>query len=168
MTDKQWDELQALGKQVYEDIEAEVRALSLDFSRLEVLREDRERDGDVYAELWPEDAEELREMEALLQAADCEDAADEDYVRGRIQDRVLSVEVRSGWTVLGEDLVPEEFVVLLGTGGPAMRVRGELGEHGEPHRAWIEVQDWGTPWTHYLGADGDVVLQWAQQFYFGG
>jgi hypothetical protein len=42
--------------------------------------------------------------------------------------------------------------------------------HGEPTRARLETQDWGTPWTEYRGAWGggaDVLLAYARQFYYG-
>jgi hypothetical protein len=77
------------------------------------------------------------------------------------------VEVRSGWTSVGEPLEPEDFVILLATGGPAVRIRGELDANKEPSRAWLEVQDWFKPWTEYVPASQDVLLTYAQQFYFG-
>jgi hypothetical protein len=73
---------------------------------------------------------------------------DEDDARQAIQDDPLSVEVRSGWyNPGGLDNQPEEFCILLCTGGPAVRIIGELDMDAEPVRAWIEYQDWGTPWT---------------------
>jgi hypothetical protein len=73
----------------------------------------------------------------------------------------------------------EEFNILLSTGGPAVRIMGEL-RYGEPYRAWLEVQDWFTPWTQYYGTNNpddphswanqpsqDVLLTYARQFYFG-
>lgn len=39
---------------------------------------------------------------------------------------------------------------------------------GEPSRAWLEVQDWGTPWTDYYEKGvGDLCLAYASCFYFG-
>ena len=60
-----------------------------------------------------------------------------------------------------------EFCILLTTGGPAVRIRGELDEYNEPRRAWLEVQDWFLPWTEYVCADSDVLLNYARCFYFG-
>ena len=88
-----------------------------------------------------------------------------------IQNDALSVEVRSGWTPLGD--VPfraEEFMILLCTGGPAVRIVGELGEHNEPECARLEYQDWFTPWTPCActtEAESDALLTYCQQFYFG-
>ena len=42
---------------------------------------------------------------------------------------------------------PEEFEILLCTGGPACRIVGDLDESCQPSSARIEHQDWGTPWT---------------------
>ena len=94
-----------------------------------------------------------------------EDYHDKDAAREAIQEDPLSVEVRSGWVSIGGNMEPEEFQILLCTGGPAVRIMGELDEHGEPSRAWLEYQDWGTPWTHYAtrGAQ-DALLAYAREF----
>ena len=48
------------------------------------------------------------------------------------------------------------------------RIMGELDEHKQPSRAWLERQDWGTPWTHHYVKDfGVTLLTFCQQFYFG-
>lgn len=99
--------------------------------------------------------------------AEMEQYHDEDEARQAIDEDPLSVEVRSGWETPGERLEPAEFKILLCTGGPAVRIRGELNEHGEPNRAWMEFQDWGTPWTRYLAAEQDVLLSYAQCFHYG-
>lgn len=111
---------------------------------------------------WETDnAEELAELEA---AAD--DCTDEEDARQRIQEDPLSVEVRSDWTSPGEELTAGEFQILLCTGGPAVRIMGEL-DRGEPVRAWLEYQDWGTPWAQYFGASSDTLCQYASHFFFG-
>lgn len=97
---------------------------------------------------------------------------DDDYLTpeqaaDRIQEDPLEVSVRSGWYQPGsEDNDPAEFYILLCTGGPACRIRGELDHHGAPDRAWLEFQDWGTPWTQYFDADQDQLLTYCRQFYF--
>lgn len=98
---------------------------------------------------------------------------DDAYIQAQedIQNDALSVEVRSGWTPLGD--VPfraEEFMILLCTGGPAVRIVGELGEHNEPERARLEYQDWFTPWAPCActtEAESAALLTYCQQFYFG-
>ena len=115
-----------------------------------------------------ENAEELRDLTAAA-TIDGERMENTDAVRERIQESPLSVEVRSGWASPGETMEAEEFCVLLSTGGPALRIRGELdGQYKQPRHARLEYQDWGTPWTEYHGegCDQDDLLTFAQQFYF--
>jgi len=78
----------------------------------------------------------------------------------------LAVDVRSGWANPGE-LEPEEFQILLSTGGPALRIVGDLNAHLEPCSARLEHQDWGTPWTEWPAADSDALLWFAGLFWFG-
>jgi hypothetical protein len=132
-----------------------VAALNCDYDRLEELRDQEERDAD--------ESEELAALEAA--AGEC---SDQDEARERIQEDALSVEVRSGWQSLGEPLEATEFCILLCTGGPAVRIVGELSQ-GEPSRAWIEYQDWFIPWTELVAApiERDTLLAYCQCFYFG-
>lgn len=94
---------------------------------------------------------------------------DEEDARERIQEDPLSVEVRSGWCSNPSELKPEEYTILLCTGGPACRIIGDLSEHGDPETARIEYQDWFTPWVDYpLDSEEEAdVVRYAQQFYFG-
>jgi hypothetical protein len=85
----------------------------------------------------------------------------------RIQEDALLIEVRSGWCALGDTLEAGEFSILIATGGPAVWIRGELDDNREPSRAWLEVQDWGTPWTRYYDALQEVLLAYARCFCFG-
>lgn len=115
------------------------------------------------------DAEHAEDMKELLElekaAGDCESRDDAEQ---RIHEDALSVEVRTDWHSPGtDDKAPDAFNILLTTGGPAVRIMGELNEHAEPYRAWLEVQDWGTPWTEYCDADSGVLLAYARCFYFG-
>ncbi len=113
----------------------------------------------TWEEANPDDAEELAELTSA--AGECES---EDQARERIEEDPLSILVRSDWHSVGETGEDAEFEILLCTGGPACRIVGEL-SNGEPHRAWMEHQDWGTPWTHHYepGAD-DVLLRYASFF----
>lgn len=110
----------------------------------------------------------VREMVADLRAAeeDCDDDKCE-RARTRIYEDALSVEVRDGWHSPGEDGEPEEYRILLCTGGPAVQIVGRLGVHGDPETAEIEYQDWGTPWTplkpsQYASGDEAVLLDYAR------
>jgi hypothetical protein len=87
----------------------------------------------------------------------------------QIQEGPLSVMVRDGWHMPGGDTCegPEEYEILLSTGGPALRLYGKIGDHNEPVTAELQAQDWGTPWTCVPDCDEEVLLAYAQQFYFG-
>lgn len=128
----------------------------------------RTEDGDTFAGT----ARQLCEAHGLEPSQDEIEAAQE-----RIQEDALSVEVRSGWYVAGrggEDIKPTEYCILLCTGGPAVRITGELSEHGEPETARLEMQDWFLPWSEYRPTGQNIVesekilLAYARQFYFGG
>lgn len=127
--------------------------------------------------------ESIAEMVAKLDAVELDDdgqPTDEpdeearDKAREEIQEDALSVQVRSGWYTPGDgDGSPEEFELLLGTGGPAVRIIGDLDHHGQPTSARLETQNWGTPWTEYRGWNGAhsayqaTLLAYCQCFYFG-
>ena len=82
----------------------------------------------------------------------------------------LEIEVRGEWRPVGEkDRVATEFKILLCTGGPAVRIRGELDKYSEPDRATVEFQDWGTRWEPLTGltdAEEAAILDYCHQFYF--
>ena len=80
------------------------------------------------------------------------DYHDEADAEQRISESVLEVLVRGDWHTPGERSEDAEFQILLTTGGPALRIKGELDHHGVPRRAWLEHQDWGTPWTPFWDA----------------
>lgn len=162
----------------YESICEMVAALECDYERLQELKEERndfslDRMEDVDCNRacaeheWglenPDDAAELEEL--ISDAGDCESREEAEE---RIQEDALEVQVRSGWHATGDDAPePEEFYILLCTGGPAVRIRGELDPRGEPTRAWIEYQDWFEPWKQYFDTDQATLLAYCQHFYFG-
>jgi hypothetical protein len=115
------------------------------------------------AEWMQEHGEELAQL--IIDAGDCES---QDDARERIQEDALDVQYRSGWTSVGQALEATEFSILLCTGGPAVRIMGELDDNKEPTRAWIEFQAWGTSWemAHNVIEHG-TLLEYCQQFYFG-
>ena len=133
-----------------------VAALRCDYDRLEELA-GREND--------PLDDDERAELATLREAAgECENQED---AQQRIQEDPLSLRVRSGWVSLDEGMVPEEFELLLGTGGPASRIIGEL-DNGKPYNCRLEVQDWFRPWTEYRQSDHrDILDAYCHEFYFG-
>lgn len=187
------DDAQAQAVAQYESVVSMLAAVNCDFSRLDELVEELDslaesvmEANDAYRDAleseenvgeeffsavvaaqenhakWVRDFSE--ELQSLKTGADgCEN---EDDAREVIQNDPLEVMVRSDWTTPGEDLTPSEFMILLCTGGPAVRIMGELSQHGEPDRAWLEYQDWSTPWTRYCGAESDVLVEYASHFIF--
>ena len=112
----------------------------------------------------------IREMvTALKDAEEANDDEAREEAEQTIQEDPLSVQVRSGWHMPGEKADNEEFEILLCTGGPAVRIIGELDEHNEPERAKIEFQDWFTSWMDYLldSEEEEDVLTYCRSFYFG-
>jgi hypothetical protein len=185
MTDQREAGLKEVGKNALASIREMVAALECDYDRLEELRElmnDRYEDlpdadddheqtsfehylADMVAQ-GDDDAEELAELEAA--AAGCDagyPCKDQDDARNRIQEDALSLRI-FGERVEG-DWQADRFELLLATGGPAIRIMGELDGNNEPHRAWLEVQDWGTPWTEYYETGvGDLCLAYSRCFCF--
>lgn len=92
---------------------------------------------------------------------------DEDQAREAIDNDPLSIEVRSGWHSPGESGEDEEFSILLCTGGPAVRIRGELDEYNQACRAWLEYQDWFTPWQEYIPQGSNKVLCEFANYFLG-
>jgi len=115
-------------------------------------------------------------MEALETARDSGavtfegDEYDEESMGEHIDENALSVEVRRSWYVPGTEDAPDEFCILLCTGGPAVRVIGELGTFFQPTSARVQYQDWGTPWTEWFDISREQresVLAYCQRHYFG-
>lgn len=97
---------------------------------------------------------------------------DEDQARREIEEAPLSVEVRSGWYSPGNpdaDRDPSEYRVLLGTGGPAAQIVGDLDQYLQPSTARYQFQDWFKPWTDAQldNQETDAILAWVKQLYFG-
>jgi hypothetical protein len=167
-TDEKYEALQKIGRCAMASIAEMVAALECDYERLEELREDRdayeiennehatkEQTAEAWAEANPDDAAELAELEAAR--GECEDR---DQAEQRIQEDPLSLEYRSGWISAGEwnaeNMQPEEFNLLLSTGGPAVRIIGEI-QNGEAHRPRLQAQDWFTSWTDYSDQDTETL-----------
>ena len=95
-----------------------------------------------------------------------------------IYETPLEVLVRSPWYLPYDNASPDEYQILLCTGGPAVRVIGKL-ENGSPVSARLEYQDWFQPWMEYTPfvADGNLaaelrqienkLLEFASFFHYG-
>jgi hypothetical protein len=83
----------------------------------------------------------------------------------------LEVLVRSDWHSPGvEPTFSGEYLILMSTGGPAVRIIGDLCSDGEPQTARIEYQDWVTPWTALDPVSDEEMkdlLEFACMFYYG-
>ena len=94
----------------------------------------------------------LSEIVRLVKILDWARETDRDRLAESIEERIyempLSVMVRDGWRMPGHfhGDSGEEFEILLGTGGPAVRIYGTLDQYGEPSECQLQNQDWGTPW----------------------
>lgn len=85
------------------------------------------------------------------------------------REQPLSIEVRGAWHAPGEQPgeQPDEWRMLLSTGGPALRLRGDFNDHGEPTDPAMEWQDWGTPWTlQDTTSEEDEALCWFAGLFF--
>ena len=61
------------------------------------------------------------------------------------------------------------YMILLGTGGPATRIIGDLDKYDCPETAQFQFQDWFEPWTDadQSSEEEEILISFAQQFYFG-
>lgn len=156
-------------------IAALVAALECDYARLDELRDEKETFiGDrmdtpdtnracaeyEWAAENPDDAAELADLETA--AGNC---TSEDEAREAIEQDPLSVEIRSGWASTKEDFEPEEFRIVLCTGGPHVEIVGDI-DRGEPSRPRILYRDWLVA-GEFLDFDRDTVLSYCRVFYFG-
>lgn len=117
---------------------------------------------------WLETITDLTERLQRADEGDSVGSAAVEAVREEIQEGPLSVLVRDSWHEPGKPSEDgsEEYEILLSTGGPALRIWGKLGMHGEPDSAELQMQDWGTPWGRYPAPEA-TLLAYARCFYFG-
>ena len=117
----------------------------------------------------------LADISAMIAALNAAEAADGerdaiDDARQAIDESILSIMVRDSWRHPGHaaECGPAEYELLLSTGGPALRIRGEV-ENGEPTSARLQYQNWFTPWTDLdlTAAEYADVTAFAQNFYYG-
>ena len=111
----------------------------------------------------------LESIQEMVKALDTEDDAKREAATETIREDALEVSVRSDWHEPGAEQEITEYKILLCTGGPAVRIVGDLDRYHEPENATLEYQDWYTPWTEYrLDSEEEAaVVKYAQQFYFG-
>jgi hypothetical protein len=164
--------LQDIGRCAAESIAEMIAALGCDYDRLEELRDARDNwpaaPDPASRAVWsqwalavPDEAEELASLEE--QTGGCGSREDAEQ---RIHEDPLSLELSGTWQP-GDKPVADKAILLLGTGGPAVRLVVDLNEYGEATCAYLQVQDWGTPWTDVFYNGGDTLLEYARCFYYG-
>ena len=105
--------------------------------------------------LWEVDQKFSENLEGVAEA-----------IEERAREQALSVELRSGWYTPGEQPEAEEGMILLSTGGPALRLLCDVSD-GELTRPRLEHQNWGTPWTEMFSVDREAWEWFAGLFYVG-
>ena len=107
-------------------------------------------------------------IEEMDWAEDPDREAVAEAICDRVQEDPLEVQVREDWHDIGEDAEAAEYMILISTGGPALRMIGQLGGF-EPVSAQLQHQDWGTSWTDFSMPPGssDALIWYASQFYWG-
>ena len=108
------------------------------------------------------------QIESIVEIVAALDGSDDDDAEEAIREDALSVQVRSGWHTPSEFAKAEEYEILLCTGGPAVRIIGELNDYQEPETCTVQHQDWFTPWTELVitKVEEEAVLKYARCFYF--
>ena len=107
-------------------------------------------------------------MKRLSDANNTDDSTDDfDDIYDEVMNRPLELSVRNReWRQLGEGVVhPDQYNILLATGGPAVRIIGEL-ENNEVITARLEVQDWFQPWTQFQISESPEIFDFANLFCF--
>ena len=142
---------QSQARAQYDSLAEMMSALDVDFDRLADLRDSAN----------PDEAKELEELKS--KAGEYESTED---VERAIDEKPLSIEIRSDWCSPGAEMTPGEYRIVLCTGGPHVEIVGELAHDGSPHNARILFSDWGES-GEFFDFDRDIVIAFASRF-FGG
>ena len=168
-TDTNW--IEKIGAPSFAAIAEMVAALECDYDRLGELREERadwvDNDGGDddeqtrtaadWSKEFPTESAELAALETAAGTCDDRDDAAQRIAEDPLSIRIFGEKIHGVWEI-------DRLEFLLTTGGPAVRIMVEVDEHGMPNRAWMEVQDWGTPWEHYHAAEADTLLAYCLEF----
>ena len=116
-------------------------------------------------------ATQMDSIREMVEALDTKNETEREEAEQAIHEDALEISIREDWHAPGETSPDKEYLILLCTGGPAVRIIGDLNEHNEPSTSRLEHRDWGTSWTEYREAEmyslRAVLLEYARQFYFG-
>lgn len=133
------------------------------------MKKTREVDRNAQAreQAWSQ----LKSIKEMVAALDTRDNDEREAAQQMIQEDPLEITVRTGWkSPNAKDGGPEDFCILLCTGGPAVRILGDLDENYQPIRPRLQFQDWFTSWEELIcdESDQNALEMYCQQFYFGG
>ena len=113
------------------------------------------------------------QMDSIIEMVEAANQAkserDREEAEQAIYDDPLEVSIRGGWrSPGGEPYTATDYKILLCTGGPAVRIVGELNEYKEPATAKLQYQDWFTPWEYYRlsSEEEETLLDYARRFLF--
>lgn len=112
------------------------------------------------------------QLESIIEMVNALNNAETDEQREEAEQAIhedpLEIRLKGEWSP-GETPDAQEFVILLCTGGPAVRITGTLSNYHEPDSAQIECQDWFTPWEKLPvnTAEEEALIDYARCFYFG-
>jgi len=92
----------------------------------------------------------------------------EEKIITRIQELPLSLEIQSCWHSPGQTAIEGRFQILLCTGGPAVRIIGDLDKYYTPDSARLQMQDWLLDWKDFWlsSYDEEILLDFSRLFSF--
>ena len=110
----------------------------------------------------------LASIKAMLKAVENATDDEREAAEQAIYDDPLEVSVRcASWSSQYDNLEPDEYRILLCTGGPAVQITGDLNEHMQPVTARLQHQDWFEPWETLSidDQDNEALLSYAYHFF---
>lgn len=105
-----------------------------------------------------------KETTTLLQAQEFYDAVFDKEMR-RLLDQADAGDDEARETIEGMAYGVSKqvtYYVTLAGGGPAARLAVQVDEYGDVEDAWLEYQDWFTPWTVAPEQDPELVKRFAE------
>lgn len=106
----------------------------------------------------------------LVRAEENDDKVRREETIAAIDDFPLAAQVRADWHSPGEGPGElKEYEILLCTGGPAVKISGDL-DAAIPSTVALKYQDWFTPWIDYPLSPEEqaILLEYADWFDFSG
>jgi len=88
-----------------------------------------------------------------------------DTIEQEARENALSIETRTAWSTDPTDSEPNEFRIVLCTGGPHVEIRGDV----DLDHVQLDYQGWGDPMQSLYGTleESALLEQYCHLFYFG-